>query len=288
MNASQTTRNDRLFSYHIVRYTPDLVRDEWLNIGVLVLDPETAEVRLRMVESQDEFARIRRLQPHADEDVIRQLRDHLEDRLASHFASERAEKGDDATPAGALEAILTKWNATLSNGVQLAAQKGLYGDDLDSEVGRLYHDHVAPPRRESRVGAPGSRSMVRDYCAQVWRQAHLWNFIERSVRVKDFTFPGDPMRLDYSYRRNGTRGFVHTLSVSRSPMDCKALAYTAERIARRAAFPSEFTAVTDVELHPEHNPRHEFVRDTLKDAGVETLSMSAFATWVPKLKAQLH
>jgi hypothetical protein len=23
--------------------------------------------------------------------------------------------------------------------------------------------------------------------------------------------PGDPMRLDYGYRKKGTRGFVHTL-----------------------------------------------------------------------------
>jgi hypothetical protein len=288
MREIETTHSENVFTYHIVRYTSDLVRDEWLNVGVLVFHPNTAELRLRLVETQDEFSRIRRLQPRADEDVIRQLREHLEDRLATHFKNERDERGHQVTAADALQGALLKWNATLSNGVQLAEQKGLYGEDIDSETDRLYNEHVAPPRRESRVGAPGSRSMVRDYCSQVWRQAHLWNLIERSVRVADFTFRGDPMRLDYGYRRNGTRGFVHTFSVSRSPMDCKALAYTADRIARRAPFPSEFTAVTDVELQPDQNQRHRFVRDTLRDAGIETLSMAAFATWVPKLKAQLH
>jgi hypothetical protein len=122
----------------------------------------------------------------------------------------------------------------------------------------------------------------------VWRQAQLWNRIERAVRVSEFTFPGDPMRLDFGYRKNGTRGFVHTLSVSRAPTDCKLLAYTADRIAKRAAFQSEFTAVTDVELQPEHNERHRFVRDTLRDAGIASLDMSSFAAWVPKLKAQMH
>jgi hypothetical protein len=42
-------------------------------------------------------------------------------------------------------------------------------------------------------------------------------------------------------------------------------AYTVDRIARRF-FQPEFTAVTDAELQPEHNERHRFVRDTLRDA----------------------
>jgi hypothetical protein len=34
--------------------------------------------------------------------------------------------------------------------------------------------------------------------------------------------------------------------------------------------------------------RHRFVRDTLRDSGIESLDMSAFASWVPKLKAQMQ
>lgn len=281
-------KNDHAFVFHILRYTSDLIRDEWVNIGVLLFDPLTGNMRLRLVEGQDEFSRIRRLHPRADEDAIRQLRDHLEDRFATFLRNERGEQGYPARPGEALQELIMKWDATLSNGVQLAHQKGVYANDLDVELDRLYSEHVALPRRETRIGAPGSRAMVRDYCSQVWRQAQLWNRIERAVRVSDFTFPGDPMRLDYGYRKNGTRGFVHTLSVSRAPADCKLLAYTADRIARRAAFPSEFTAVTDLELQPGLNERHRFVRDTLRDAGIESMGMSAFAAWVPKLKAQMQ
>jgi hypothetical protein len=55
----------------------------------------------------------------------------------------------------------------------------------------------------------------------VFRQARLWERIEKSVRVEAWTIPGDPMRMDYSYLRNGTRGFVHTLSVTHAPGDLK-------------------------------------------------------------------
>ncbi len=48
-------------AYHILRYVPDLVRDEWVNIGVLVFNPRTGERRLRLIEDQVEYNRVRRL-----------------------------------------------------------------------------------------------------------------------------------------------------------------------------------------------------------------------------------
>lgn len=267
--------------YRVLRYTPNLVRDEWVNIGVLVFDPETGERRLRLIEEQDEYNRVRRLHPQADEALLRSLRDELEDR----FQSASANGGTGNT--GNWQQLLAKWDETLSNALQLAPQKGVFATDLDAELERLYGDHVAPQRAGNRAGAPGSRAAVRSYCSQVFRQARLWDRLEKSVRAEEFTFPGDPMRLDYSYRRNGTRGFVQTLSVTRAPADAKLFAYTAERITAKATLKTEFAAVTDVELKKE-NDRHRFVRDTLRDAGIEPIPMDHFAVWVAKLKPLLQ
>jgi len=279
--------DDSKFVYHVLRYTSDLIRDEWVNIGVILFDPLTGALRLRLVEEQDEYARIRRLQPTADEDVLRGFRDHLEDRFATFLRNRRAEQ-DGTLPVGQeLQKLMENWNNTLSNGLQLAPQKGVCADDLDVELERLYTEHVAPPRKIARVGAPGNRAMIRSYCSQVWRAAGLWDRIQKSVRVSEFTFEGDPMRIDYCYRRNGARGYVQTLSVSRAPADCKLYAYTAARIAARAPFSSEFAAVTDVPLLPD-NERHRFVRDTLRDAGIEPIGMDHFSTWVPKLKPTIQ
>jgi len=278
---------DGNFAYHVLRYTSDLVRDEWVNIGVIVFDPLTGALRLRLVEEQDEYARIRRLQPAADEDVLRGFRDHLEDQFSTYLRNRRAELGGTPDVGEELQKLIENWNSTLSNGLQLAPQKGVHADDLDVELDRLYTEHVAPPRQVIRVGAPGSRAMIRSYCSQVWKAAGFWDRIRKSVRVAEFTFPGDPMRIDYSYRRNGMRGYVQTLSVSRAPADCKLYAYTAARIAARAPFTSEFAAVTDVPLVAE-NERHCFVRDTLRDAGIEPVGMDHFATWVPKLKPTIQ
>jgi hypothetical protein len=274
----------KTFVYYVLRYTSDLVRDEWLNIGILIFDPVTGEHSLRLIEEEREFARLRRLQPSADEGVIRRTRDYMDDHfqiLLQQFRSGSTSAAED------FQKLIAKWDGTLSTGVQFSSQKGVHAQDLEAETNRLYSEHVALERGATRVGTPGSRATIRDYCSQVWHEARLWGKIEKSVRAAQFTFPGDPMRIDYAYQRNGTRGFIQTLSVSRSPMACKEYAYTAQYTAPRAAFKSEFAAVTDVALDND-NLRHQFVRDTLRGAGIEPIPMAGFAVWVNKLKAMMQ
>ncbi len=209
--------------------------------------------------------------------MLRALRDDLEDRL---------DPQTDDGPAISLQKILKKCDETLSNTLQIAPQKGVLADDLDAELERLYSDHVAVPRPHSRVGQPGSRATIRAYCAQVFKQARIWDRIEKSVRVAEFTFPGDPSRLDYSYHRNGTRGFVHTLSVTRAPQDAKSLSYNVRHIAEKARYHTEFTAVTDVALSRD-NDRQRFVIDTLREVGIEPVPTEGLAVWVAKLQPSL-
>jgi Protein of unknown function (DUF3037) len=267
------------FVYRVIRYTPNLVRDEWVNIGVLLVDTRSGERRLRLIEGQDEYNRVRRLHPQADEALLRALQEDLESRLETN-----GKNGGSRTD---WQELLAKWDNTLSNALQLAPAKGVLAENLDEELERLYGDHVALHRGAARPGLPGSRSSIRSYCSQVFRQARVWERLDKGVRVAEYTFPGDPMRLDFGYRHNGTRGFVHAISVTRSPQDAKLLAYTAEHIQKKAAFRSEFAAVTDVRLGGE-NERHRFVSDTLRDAGIEPIAMEAFASWVPRLKTLLQ
>lgn len=274
--ASNVPAGERAFAYRILRYAPYLVRDEWMNIGVLLFAPETGERRLKLIEEQEELNRLRRLHPQVDESLLLHLRDDLEDRFQSVNGN-----GSD------WQTLLTKWDNTLSNALQLSPQKGTLAQDLDVELERLYNDHVALQRAPGRVGAPGSRAQMRSYCQQVFRHAGLWERIAKRVPVSEFTFPGDPMRIDYAYRHNGTRGFVHTLPVRRAQGETKNLAYTAERISSKAPWKSEFAAVTDVELS-DRIPLHRFVRDTLRDAGIEPIPLDHFAVWVARLKPMIQ
>jgi hypothetical protein len=285
-------RDKRMYLYRVVRYAPNLVRDEWLNIGVLLFEPETAQRRLRLISETEEFTRVRRLHPAADEALLRRLQEDLESRFEEFSLRSRNEVAPGGQPGVAAgdewQGLLSKWDDLLSNTVQLTDSKGsLATENIDAELERLYADHVAPQRSRVRVGAPGSRATMRTYCRQVFHQAQIWDRIEPSVRAASYTFPGDPMRIDYSYRRNGTRGFVQTLSVTRSPSDAKLLAYTAENITKKSELGTEFAAITDVPLLAT-NERHRFVGNTLRSAGIEPVPLEGFAVWVAKLKPLLR
>jgi hypothetical protein len=272
----ESVQNERGCAYRILRYSPYRMRDEWLNIGVLVFDPRTGERRLRLIEDQDEFTRVRRLHPAADEALLRGLRAELEARFES-----------TVTLDGGLPELVEKWDNTCSHAFQLAPQTGVISNDLDAELERIYRDQVAVLRAPAHFGAPGTRAQMRSYCSQVFRHAQLWDNIQKSVRASEFTFPGDPMRIDYSYRCNGTRGFIHTLSVSRAPGDAKGIAYTAEQIAAKASLQTEFAAITDIAL-TDQNDRNRFVDRTLRDAGIEPVPLDHFAVWVGKLKPMMQ
>src|SRR5258705_1895665 len=142
-----TSPGERACAYRILRYAANLVRDEWVNIGVLVFDPKTGERRLRLIEEQDEYNRVRRLHPQADETLLRALRDDLEDRFQSQAAN-----GSNGG-SGNRQQLLGKWDDTLSNALQLAPQKGVFAADLDAELERLYADHVALQRAPGRPAA---------------------------------------------------------------------------------------------------------------------------------------
>src|ERR1700680_5221783 len=111
MSEAHTPQVLRPCAYHVVRYTPNLVRDEWVNFGILLFDPATGRLLQRLVEKPAEFARIRRLPPAADEELLR--------RLSDDFALQSAAEGNHA------RSYIARLEQTLSNTFTLSHQKGM-------------------------------------------------------------------------------------------------------------------------------------------------------------------
>src|SRR5437660_11150053 len=271
MPQAETAQALRACAYHVVRYTPNLVRDEWVNIGILLFDPASGRLLQRVVEEPAEFARVRRLQPTADTELLR--------RLSDEFASQSAAGGN-------AQAYVARLEQTLSTTVQLSPRKGLLAEDLEAELDRLYRDHVEAPRSGRLAEEIASRNGIRARANQVFRGTGIWPRLQRRLRVDEFTEPGDPLRVDYGYRRNGTRGFVHALSLSRDPGQAKVLAFTADAI-RQKLEPSEFVAVTEGEPRPQENPRHRFILGLLETREISVVPLGRLAEWSYRLRPTL-
>jgi hypothetical protein len=109
--------------------------------------------------------------------------------------------------------------------------------------------------------------------------------LERSIRVEQFTEPGDPLKLDYGYQ-NGVRGFLHAVALGRDPSQSKILAYTARRV--RAQLPEcEFTAITETEPARE-NPRHQFIARLFADEKIAIISLPRIEKFAEDLRLRLR
>jgi DUF3037 family protein len=288
--------NLRTLTYHILRYTPDLVRDEWVNVGVILVDEEGSRREARLIQDAAEMARVRRLHPGADEELLRALAADFEARLGTGAAVSGAV--DDAVndaASGAVSGVLNhgsnaylaKLNDTLSNVLQLSPRRALLAADFDAEIERLYAEHVAPPARGARGWfLENTRAWLRSRLRDVFRRRGVLGKMERSVRIEEFTEVGDPLRLDYGYRYNGTRGFVHAFSMARDASQAKVLAYTAESI--RARLPStEFTAVTETEPSLD-NPRHKFAARLFEAQRIAIVPLSGIDKFAESLRPRLN
>src|SRR5271156_1348975 len=123
--ADEEPRNT--FRYRIVRYAPNHLREAWVNIGGLLEETPggrgTVRLAMRLIEEASEFARVRRVHPDADEDLLRSLPAEFDARLRG--------------PAAEVATYLQKLDQNLSNMLELSPAKGLLAENFDAELDRL-------------------------------------------------------------------------------------------------------------------------------------------------------
>ncbi|MGH9733434.1 MAG: DUF3037 domain-containing protein [Candidatus Acidiferrales bacterium] len=263
------------FRYRILRYTPNLIRDEWVNIGVLLEDAEqsparTARQAMRVIEESAEIARVRRWHPDADESVLRML--------PSEFGA--------ILQAPAVNGIapMAKLEQTMSNLLQFSPVKGLIAEDFDAELDRLYREHVAPPPRARGGIVESARGWIKARLDDVLRRRRVPR-LERRISVEQFTEPGDSFRFDYGYQ-NGVRGFLHALAIGRDPVQAKVLAYTANRVRLRVP-DCEITAITEVDPATD-NRRHAFVARLFEDSRIAIVPLNRVEKFAEELRQRLQ
>jgi Protein of unknown function (DUF3037) len=258
--------------YRILRYTPNLVRDEWVNVGVLLEEIDAAASRraMRLIEEDAEIARVRRIHPGADESLLRALPADFDARLRSPGATADFEKLDQ----------------TLSNALQFSPARALLAENFDDELERLYREHVArPPSRRGGI-VESTREWIRARLKQVFHARGIFGRLEHGVRVEEFTQPGDNLRIDYAYRYNGTRGYVHPVALNRDTTQAKVLAYTAEQIRRQVA-KVEFTAITEIEPEP-GNRSQQFVSRLFEAQAISIVPLNRIDRFAEDLRARLR
>ncbi|MGH9508690.1 MAG: DUF3037 domain-containing protein [Terriglobales bacterium] len=254
--------SNRQLEFFLLRYVPDAVKDEFVNIGVVVVEngaPGTAFSDLRFTR---DWRRVKCLDPDADIEMLEALEQDLRARL--NQAADR-------------ERILHVLKDSFSGSLQLSPGKACLAESPQEEMGKLAAMYLEPRRREGESREAAGRQLIVNRIRDAFEQAGVWKLMRKRIAVAQYTRPGDPLKIDCGYRPNGVVKLFHAVSLASDVDAAKVLAFTypqiAEGIARLENAKAELTAVVEDELNMQDEPI-AFALDTLKQSRIAVAPMA--------------
>jgi hypothetical protein len=218
--------------FYLVRYVPDPVKDEFVNIGVLLR--EAGRPGSAMVRFTRDWGRVRCVDPGADVAWLEAVEDEIRRRLAQ----------------GPVEvaAMMRVLEENFSNLLQMSGPKACLAESVVAELEQLsslYVETRRAGRERRRTGRQGIvLSMRRSFEA-----AGVWGLMRKRIAASLYTRPGDPLRIDCGYRPNGVVRMFQAVSLEGDLEVAKVLAFSApqlvEGVARVEKAKLELTAIVE-------------------------------------------
>jgi hypothetical protein len=200
----------RQLEYILLRYVPDAVKGEFVNIGVVMLEPGANGSGFADVRFTRDWRRVRCLDPQADVEMLEGLEREIREQLAD--AKDRA-------------SLLKRLEDSFSNVIHLSEAKGLLADDPAAEVGTMASLYLEAARIPGQREASG-RQKILGKMRDAFEQAGVWKFMA-PVPVAPYTKIGDPLTFDFGYRVGGEVDEIkmfHAVSLKASVTDAVMLA----------------------------------------------------------------
>jgi O-acetyl-ADP-ribose deacetylase (regulator of RNase III) len=201
------TRTECQFS--LVRYVPDAVKNEFVNIGVVVRGGGATAVRFTR-----DWSRVRCMDPDADVAMLESLEEEMRSRL------------QDGAGNPLEKPLWEMFEDSLSNSVQVSESKGCLATSVAAEVEELLRMYVEPaPKKAASRKAMGRAAIVQQMRGE-FERAGVWPMLRKRIAASVYTVPGDPLRLDCGYRPNGVVRMFHAVSLQNDADSAKVLAFS--------------------------------------------------------------
>ena len=256
----------RACEFHLLRYVPDAVRNEYVHIGVILREQggaDAAEVRFTR-----DWRRVRCIDPDADTPLL----EAMESELRVRFQAE---------PDGDLMRLLKE---SLSLSVQMTEGKAYLAESLPAGMEELMRLYVEPPPRE-RVPKLSGRAAIQARMRSEFERAGVWDLLRKRIAASEYTRPGDPLKIDVGYRPNGLIRMFHAVSLEPGVEMAKVLAFSAaglrsgvERVEKAQL---ELTAVIEPAAkvgataeEPERLEIYRFGVETMEEHQIRVLTTS--------------
>ena len=264
----------RQLEFFLLRYVPDAVRDEFVNIGVVMVEPSESGSGFADVRFARDWRRVQRLDPGADVEMLETLEREIRGSLGE--VKDR-------------EALIRRLQDSFSNAIQLSPTKGVLADEPALEIealASLYLEARQTGRRET-----SGRARILGRMRDAFEQAGVWALMRKNIAAAQYTYKGDPLKIDCGYRPNGEIKMFHAVSLAGDVDAAKVLAFSypqiAAGIAREEKASSSMTAVVEDELD-RSDEAVLFALATLQGVGITVAGVGEMGAIAERARVELR
>jgi Protein of unknown function (DUF3037) len=226
----------RQCEFFLLRYVPDAVKDEFVNIGLVMFEPGANGEGFAGVRFTRDWRRVRCLDPDADIEMLEAV---------------EVEIGRELANTGNRAGLLKRVEDSFSNLLQVSAMKACVTQDPARELETLARMYLERPQRGSRRAGAGRQAIV-SRMRTAFEQAGVWELMRKGIEVEQYTHKGDPLKIDCGYRPNGVIRLFHGVAIATDADAAKVLAFSypqiAEGVRRAEKADTELTAVVEEKL----------------------------------------
>lgn len=264
----------RQLEFFLLRYVPDAVKDEFVNIGVVMVEPAADGAGFVDARFARDWRRVQRLDPGADLEMLEALEREIHGSLAD--VKDR-------------EALLRKLQDSFSNAIQLSPMKGVLAEEPALEIetlASLYLEARQPGKREA-----SGRARILGRMRDAFEQAGVWALMRKNIATAQYTHKGDPLKIDCGYRPNGEVKMFHAVSLAGDVDAAKVLAFSypqiAAGIAREEKASASLTAVVEDNLD-RSDEAILFALATLEQSQIAVAAVAAMPGIAEQVRVELR
>ena len=234
--------------FFLLRYVPDVVKQEFVNVGVVML--EEGDSGFTDVRFTRDWRRVRCLDPEVDIELLQSY----EDELRRLLQSRATEVINYKLPMSRREWLLDVMQQSFSGALQLAPMQGVLTESPQAELGILARTYLESERRAQREAA--GRRAIYNVMRGAFEQAGVWQLMRKDIAAAQY-MPGDPLKIDCGYRVNGVVHMFHAVPLATDVNAAKVLAFSypglQDGILSAEGAMSSMTAISEdgLDLHDE-------------------------------------
>ncbi|MBS1822546.1 MAG: DUF3037 domain-containing protein [Acidobacteria bacterium] len=273
--------------FFLIRYVPDVVKGEFVNIGVVLREAGAAATET-VVRFTRDWARVRCMDAEADTTLFEALEGEIAERLRLGTA--------DTKP------VMQLLEDTLSNSLQISEPRASLAESVPAELAQLMRMYVEPLKVKQERRRTG-RAAIQGAMRTEFERAGVWAMMRKRIAASTYTRPGDPLKLDCGYRAdanaNGIIRMFQAVSLEGDVDGAKGLAWAApqlrEGVRRVEGTDLELTAIVEPlravsasDDETEASDRYRFGVEAMEREAIRVVTLSDLARVAETARLELR